>query len=259
MTEFQQRGPAGCHVLLDFDRTLTCANAEGVDFYTWTIMESFLPPEFIQPSSELYQTYRPLELRGELTQAKAAEWWNASLSMFQRAGVNLYEVEREFVSRANIRPGVTELFALCQELRIPIVILSAGITNIIEMWCRHYGLQPDLILSTRLQLTPDGFIAGWSQDELIHVLNKRERGHGQLTTLQAERPYTVVVGDSLDDAAMVEGDEKVLRMRVYDPRADEHDDDAAQAATMEKFDVMVKTGSFEPVVELLRKLSYSAV
>jgi HAD superfamily phosphoserine phosphatase-like hydrolase len=242
---------SGVHMVFDFDRTLTCARTSGEDFYSWTIMASFLPKSFEQEAAELYRAYRPLELRGELTHELAAEWWNWSLGMMRRGGVNLLEVERDFLKVASIRPGVKELFDLCERRSIPTVILSAGVTNIIEMWCKHYGIRPAVVISTRLELTPEGRIAGWDPDNLVHVLNKRERGHGELSRLRAERPNIVLVGDSLDDAGMAEGDEDVLRVRIYDPRADERDNEAARRATLERFDLMIGGKSLEPLVGVL--------
>jgi HAD superfamily phosphoserine phosphatase-like hydrolase len=254
LANFEAEGAESWHVLLDFDRTLTCANESGKDFYTWTILESYLPEEFRKPSAELYQQYRPIELRGEMTEAIANEWWNKSLQMMKEAGVNLREVEHEFMSRASIRPGVKEIFGLCKGWGIPIAILSAGITDVIEIWCRHFNIEPNYILSTKLQLTSDGRIAGWDRNKLIHPFNKREQGHSELVKLTAGRPRAIIVGDSLDDAKMAAGSDSVLRVRIYDPRPDEHDSASAQAATLENFDLMLAHGSLKPLVSLMDAL-----
>ncbi|HEV2403625.1 MAG TPA: DNA polymerase III subunit gamma/tau [Candidatus Saccharimonadales bacterium] len=170
--------------------------------------------------------------------------------------MNLFDVERKFVSRASIRPGVAELFELCQKHNIPTAILSAGVTNIIDIWCQHFGIHPDIVLSTHLGLTDEGHIAGWGQESMIHVLNKRERGHGELSVLREQRP-NIILGGGLDDADMVQGS-SILRTRVYDPRPDEKDSEAAQLATLQRFDLMLAGGSLQPLVDLIRLLATHA-
>ena len=123
----------------------------------------------------------------------------------------------------------------------------------IDIWCQHYGIQPSAVLATRLNVTPEGLIAGWDQNKLIHVRNKRERGHGELSALKAQRPHIILVGDSLDDANMVEGD-AALRTRIYDPRPDEKDSEAAQQATLRRFDLMLVGGTLRPLVGLMESM-----
>jgi hypothetical protein len=53
---------------------------------------------------------------------------------------------------------------------------------------------------------------------------------------------------------MAGGSDAVLRVRVYDPRSDERDDDAAQAATLEKFDLMLCGDSLQPLVALMSEM-----
>lgn len=254
LMQFASRGPGSWHMVLDFDRTLTCANASGQDFFTWSILDSFLPQKMQSIATNLYNRYRPLELSGELTEELALEWWNKSLKLLQDGKVNLFEVEREFMSRASIRPGIAELFAFCKQHNIPTVILSAGVTDVIEIWCRHHGIKPDIIMATRLKLTPEGHIAGWDQDGLIHALNKHERGHGEIAALRVNRPNTILVGDSMDDARMVEG-EDVLRARIYDLRPDEADNHTARTATLTRFDLMLANGTLLPLVNLMKEMN----
>lgn len=90
----------------------------------------------------------------------------------------------------------------------------------------------------------------WDKKTPVHVLNKREIGHPELTKIRATRRNTIAIGDSLSDADMVEGDENVLRLRIYDPRSDEQTNANARQQTLRIFDAMIETGSFEPICRL---------
>jgi phosphoserine phosphatase len=200
------------------------------------------------------RTTRPLELAGQLDEALAAEWWNASLTLMRDARVNLREVERAFASRTSIRPGAVDLFDVCKRLGLPVAILSAGVGNIIELWCRHHELKPDVILATQLKLDGAGAIESWDKARVIHALNKRERGHDQLTAWRRERPDTILVGDSLSDAHMVEGDGQILRVRIYDPRPDETGGEVERRASLELFDWVLGGGSLVPLARLVEQI-----
>lgn len=250
LRRFARHGRAAWHVVLDFDRTLTCATEPGQDFYTWNVLGSFIPKDLQEPWGDLYNSYRPLELRGKLTDALAVEWWDQSFDLLQRGKINLCDVEREFISRANIRPGVSKLFDVCKKIEVPVVILSAGIADIIRLWCEHYKVFPDLIVANQLLLSDAGLVEGWDREGMVHVRNKRERGRKELSHLRSERPYAFLAGDSPDDAHMAEGS-KAIRTRVYDPRSDEQDDQATQRAALKLFDLILTGGTLEPLVEII--------
>jgi HAD superfamily phosphoserine phosphatase-like hydrolase len=160
-------------------------------------------------------------------------------------------VENDFLNKASIRPGVAELFKFCAEHHIPTVILSAGIRDVIEIWCRRYKIESSLIISTALILDATGKIVGWEEDTLVHVLNKSEATHAELVAIRSERPKTFLVGDSVDDAAMASGDRDVVRVRILDPREDEVTGEKEVQRTFEKFDAFIQSGSLRPILKLV--------
>jgi hypothetical protein len=118
-------------------------------------------------------------------------------------------------------------------------------------------MHPTTILSTKLKLAEDGRITGWDPESVVHILNKHEKGHPKLSVLRNERPFTVLVGDSLEDARMVKGDDHVLRIRVGD-RREGHEADWQEylARSFAKgFDIVVEKESLQPVVRLAKWLS----
>ncbi len=255
IADFVRVGSNGMHVIFDFDRTLTVKRPGSDDeVTTWHILGEHLPPEGKLEYKNLFQKYRGVELRGELTTQTAIEWWSASFELYIKYDINLTDVEDDFLNKASIRPGVAELFKLCAGHGIPTIILSAGIRDVIEIWCRRYKIEPSLIISTALTLDTSGKITGWEKDTLVHVLNKSEATHVELVKIRSERPKTFLVGDSLDDTTMASGDRDVIRVRILDPRADEVTSEQEIQRTLEKFDALIQSGSLRPFLELVERV-----
>ena len=251
---FKQAGANMAHVIFDFDRTLTVSHPEtNEDVTAWKILSQHLPPQARQADQDLFKTYRPMEIAGELTDQDAQAWWSGTLGLYSKYGVNMLEVERDFLHRASIRPYTQEVFSLANEHAVPSIIFSAGVRDVIEVWNRAYNINPTDIISTKLKLNNDGIITGWDEASLVHVLNKTEEGHQELTSVRAERPHVILVGDSINDATMASGTDDVLRINIFDPREDEAIDRAiAHAKIFDKFDIIIDSHSFLPLYGLMQ-------
>ncbi len=215
LVSFAQTGPDCVSYVFDFDRTLTTSKHTGEDITTWYILHGLLPEVGRQAMYDLRATYQPKELSGELTETDALRWWNSALQLYVDHPVYMHQIEAA-ARNVQLRDGTTKLFKDCETAGIPTVILSAGVCDVIEVICAKRTIHPSLILSTRLALADDGRILGWDRDSMVHVLNKREQGNGELKAIRAQRPCTILIGDSLQDVDMAEGSEHVLRIRICD-------------------------------------------
>ena len=252
IADFISASASNIHFLFDFDRTLTVRNPKtNEDTTTWHILREHLPADGRKQYQNLFDKYRVLEIDGTMTAFDAAEWWSSILDLFVEHKLDLAAVEQDFLDRATIRPGTTEIFQFCKEHNIPTVVMSAGIRDVIEMWDRTYGLNPSLTLSTALILDDAGVVVGWHRDTLIHALNKSETDHPELASIRRSRPKAILVGDSINDSDMASGDKDVLRIRIFDPRPDElFNIDNERQKTFLKFDAMLESGSLMPLLEL---------
>jgi HAD superfamily phosphoserine phosphatase-like hydrolase len=257
LADFKVAGASNIHFVFDFDRTLSVLHpGKKGDITSWIILKEHTSPEAKQLFKELYEKYRPKEVAGTMTEADAVDWWSKVLDSFVASRLNVLAVEKDFLDRATIRPGTTELFKASDELNIPSVILSAGFKGVIDVWNRVYNIHPTLIVSTKLEMNEDGTLVGWDRNSLVHTLNKDEADHEELATIRAERPYAIVIGDGIADADMADGDETVLRIRLLDPRPDEIIDlPTERARTFERFDALIENRSLESVVDLLKEIT----
>ncbi len=252
---FRAAAPDKLFCLFDFDRTLTTTAHLGKDVTIWDLIDGLIPAKEREAYEEASRQYQAMELDGRLTQDHALEWWALSFELYIEHGVKLEQI-RKVLGGLKIRNGAAEMFKLCETAKVPAVILSAGIGNLIEIITEEHGMHPDAVLSTKLHFSEDGRMTGWDAESLVHTLNKHDKGHPRLAPIQAERPYTLLIGDSLEDARMVKGDEDVLRIRVGDhhwhnkSKWEEYLEQSFDAG----FDIVVEQEDLLPVVELVKWL-----
>ncbi len=255
---FASDGPDALHLLLDFDRTVTIGKPGEDDATIWQVLQRHLPPEGQQRYSEFYQHYRKLELAGTMTEIDAQNWWGGILGLFAEYGVQLRDVENNFLDVVQMRPGAVELFTTCETQHIPVVILSAGIKDVIDLLLAKSGIKSTITVSTELELDDSGAISGWDKSTLVHVLNKHEAAHPELDAIRRSRPNCLLAGDNLDDAAMAEGTERVLRVRIVDPRPDETTASGEiERQTFQRFDALIASQTLLPLVSLVRQIQNS--
>jgi HAD superfamily phosphoserine phosphatase-like hydrolase len=255
LTRFRKASPNKLNYLFDFDRTLTTTAHIGKDITVWHLLDSLLPDEEHKKHRRLSSQYQAMELAGELTEDHALAWWTLSFEMYIQQGMNISQI-RKVLGELKIREGAIELFALCESAGIPRVILSAGIGDVIEVITEEHGMRATSILSTKLRFAEDGRMIGWDPDSLVHILNKPEKGRSKLKSIQRERPFTVLFGDSVEDARMVKGSENVLRVRVGDWHWGDKSnwDEYVQSSFDNGFDIVVKQEDLKPLVDLTRWL-----
>jgi HAD superfamily hydrolase (TIGR01544 family) len=256
IADFKRVGAGQLQLIFDFDRTLTVSlpGANG-DITTWHILNEHLPQAGKDRYQESFKKYRAMELAGTMNPAHALEWWSDILGLFVAYHIDLAEVEKDFLSKATIRPGAKELFDLCAAHHIPTIILSAGIKDIIDLWARSYTITPTIVLSTSLKIDSSNRVCGWDKNSLVHVFNKKEIGHRELTKIHKTHDHTILVGDSMNDADMADGTNNVIRIRIHDPRDDEKTaTQRISEQTFQLFDAMIETGGLAPVRELVEHI-----
>jgi len=254
---FKKAGIDQLQVVLDFDRTLTVGKSKNYyDSTSWGILRSHLPAEDTTRVDEIKRKYRALEEAGTLTAEEAVEWWTSSLDIMVEGRLDMTAVENDFMSKSTIRSGTRELFAVCEKYNVPTIIMSAGVREVIEIWCKAYDIHPTMILSTDLQLDDARRVIGWDPATLVHTLNKQEIGHPELSRIRQERSHTILVGDSIHDYTMAAGDDTVLRVRIVDPQPDNPSFQVNERPkTFELFDISIEHGSLAELAGVIQTIA----
>lgn len=220
LERFAQAGPERIYFLFDFDRTLTTSKHTGDNTTTWQILHGLLSEEGQRMSDAIRNKYLAMEEDGLLTVEESHTFSTTLLHLHATHGTNRRDIERA-AAQVKLRDGTEALFAACESAHIPTIILSAGIRDIIELIARENNIHPTMLVSIKLQFAGDGRIIGWDKDSMVLTNNKHESVKQWVSHIASARPYTVLIGDTIEDARMVEGDENVLRVRVCDIKGDE--------------------------------------
>jgi len=162
-----------------------------------------------------------------------------------------------------LRSGVEELFGIAHRCNIPIIIISAGLGNIIEEVVRQHICLPAgaeehwhnvRVLSNTLLWDSNGAGIKFSEP-LLHMFNKSLRdAPDDVHKLLEGRRTGILCGDGLGDLSMADGHETttLLKFGFLNEKVEER---FKQYSHEDAYDqILLQDGSFEPVLEVLRQL-----
>lgn len=151
-------------MISDFDMTLS-RSVDDVGESCWTTHGVFdncaneVDPTLGGKFAALKAKYHPIEFCPNLTMAEKIPhmeaWWNGSHSYIIQAGFERSRI-RSFVEKSKIllRSGTEQCILKLETAAVPLVVFSAGLGNIIEMFFEHkFGrtLQNTHIISNMMQ------------------------------------------------------------------------------------------------------------
>lgn len=203
-------------IVTDFDRTLTKCFVDGqLGHASYGVIDdsSYIADSIIQELRTLKEKYFPIEMSTVLTEEEKIpymiEWWISAINIAAKAGVQkrlLPAMVRE--SRAVLRDGSDQFFHLIKENNIPILIMSAGIGDIVEEILRQQAEISSSIkvVANYYTYDKDNIVTG-IKDDLIHTFNKNEVSKKQVEYFNhfKERNNVILMGDTLGDPGMADG------------------------------------------------------
>lgn len=235
------------YIVADFDKTIT----DGFSVSTWGVMAhaESVAPDYTQKRTALYNHYRPIEIDSTISdeeKSKAmSDWWNAHISLFYE-----YKLKEKSLNEATekgglkYRAGAKEFLKKMNSLNIPILIVSAGIGNVIKKFLIDNGdyYSNIKIISNFIEFE-NGEIKCLS-GEPIHALNKNiiKLDEESKKVLQT-KDYILLAGDGIADLKMIpESDlNRAITVGFLDEKVDEN-----LKYFNEKFDIVITNqGSFD--------------
>lgn len=194
------------YVVIDFDRTLTTSDSSG----SWNVLENaeLFSKDFVKESHKLIDIYYPYEIDYTLdfkTKEKyMEEWYYGNMDLFYKYGLT-HSILLECVknSTTTLREGTKGFLTQMKDKNIPVIILSAGIGNVITEILRLNNCDFDNVhvISNFIEFENDKMLPFTSN--MIHSLNKN------LTVLPNElkneicnKKYILLMGDLIEDISM---------------------------------------------------------
>ena len=137
-----------CYVILDFDKTLT--SKESLDSWIAILDFDLYGKKCKEKMEQINAKYQPMEqdytLDDKIKEKYMVEWYSKSMDFlydYQLTNTNLKKaLQRETIK---FRKGAKEFLQELEQKKIPVIILSAGIGNVIEEFLKKQECYGDNI------------------------------------------------------------------------------------------------------------------
>jgi len=209
-------GASALHIISDFDDTITRAYIKGEktpSSFGQLRNKGFLGEEYVKQSQALYDTYAPIEKDSQLTpeqkSPKMIEWWNLHKDLMVEKGVTKEVFEKiADAGHLHLRDYFLDIAAQLHTKKIPLLIFSAGLGNVIEAFFEKMNLLTDNvhIISNNYSFDDEGKPLGYAH-EPIHPFNKCEvvmESYSYHSEIEA-RKNVILLGDVIADCGMADG------------------------------------------------------
>ncbi len=200
------------YVVADFDKTLT----DGNSYSTWKVLadSNEIGEEYTKKRTDLYNYYRPIEINNNISdeeKSKAmSEWWEAHINLFYEYGLKEDGIKNGILNgELKYREGAKRFLHEMKQLEIPVIIISAGIGNIIEEFFKFENDYFDNIhiVSNYINFE-NGYIKNLKGDT-IHALNKNiVKLDDTAKELLVNRKNILLLGDGIADLKMISESDK---------------------------------------------------
>ena len=216
------------YVVADFDRTIT----EGLSISTCGIMASAenMDSTYSEKRMALYNYYRPIEINNTISEEEKAlemsNWWNAHIKLFYE-----YKLKEEILKNALLkcklkyRDGAKEFLKKMNRYNIPVIIISAGIGNVIEEFLKlENDYYPNIKIISNFIEFENGIIKSL-KGESIHALNKNIVNLDENSKkLINNKDYILLMGDAIADLKMINQSdiERAITVGFLEEKIDEN-------------------------------------
>lgn len=203
------------HVVADFDRTLTKCFHKGQkasSLISHLRNGNYISKEYVAKSHALFDEYHPIEIDPNIfleeKKIKMTEWWTKHFQLLIGVGLDktvIKQATKDMIEEESIifRGGVKEFLIFLKENNIPLIIMSAGMGDLIIEFLKQNEVYYENIhvISNLFDFDEDGKVKNIKK--IIHVFNKVEMEVKVPEIL--ERKNVLLLGDSIGDLGMVKG------------------------------------------------------
>ena len=196
-------------VFIDFDKTITSNGSR--DSWDAIANRKVMGEGLANALDVYYQKYGPIELDYTMTveekEKYIIEWYEKCMDLYYIHHLTKEKL-KESVDYAGLemREGVKDFLFKLYKNTVPVIILSAGIGNVIEQFLKEENSYYNniTIISNFIKFDENGNMIKFSAD-MIHTLNKNIDKLGDLKVKERikTKEYRIVIGDLVDDITMM--------------------------------------------------------
>jgi HAD superfamily hydrolase (TIGR01544 family) len=183
ISTLDSQGADNLHIISDFDMTMTKYWHNGkrsISSHGVLELSKDIEPSLKLGLNRLYQKYYPIEISREIALPEKIiamqDWWNQAHDLFIQARIRRDTFSQCVADNPVIfRDALKEFVSLCDLRKIPILVFSAGLADMLEVIFEKSGFfTPDItIIANKMEFNEHGECVGFLEP-LIHVFNKNE-------------------------------------------------------------------------------------
>lgn len=261
----KQDGPDSLFIVSDFDGTLTkkfrddgTAAPNSVNVFR---KERYLSEEYIKRTTNLADKYLPIENNPNIPASERSgamvEWWTGHFDAMIKYGLTKSIIENAGKSgKIIMREDIEIFFDFLRKQKVPLVVLSAGLGDVIRILLLKHNAFPDEVevLSNFSRFDDEGKFVG-VRHEVMHSLNKNLYSLKDIPFYKKVdgRKNAILIGDSLGDLSMLEGldCETVLKIGFFHEKGNKE----LERAFLEEFDIVFEDDvSMDAIIGLLIRI-----
>lgn len=196
-------------VFMDYDKTITSSKSD--DSWDASANQEVMGENITKDMDKYYQKYGSIEFDYQINKDKREkyiiEWYDKCMDLYYQYGLTKDKLKKSIDnSQLILREGAKDFLFKLYRNNIPVIILSAGIGNVIEQClkkeqCYYNNIT---IISNFIKFDENGNMIKFS-DNMIHSLNKNidKLSDYRLKEKIKEKEYRVVIGDLIEDINMM--------------------------------------------------------
>lgn len=194
------------YIIADFDHTLTEVNSQNC----WGVLATIpnISKKYIEKSKLNNDYYFPIEQNNNIDYKIKNElmenWYQNHANLLIK--YNLKEIDLNKISNSNtivLRKGVVEFLKYTFEKNIPVIIISAGISNVIEgVLKKHNCFYNNVYVISNIFKFKNGKLKSL-RNKIIHSLNKdRVEVPPKIKEVLKNKDEVIIIGDNIGDTLM---------------------------------------------------------
>ncbi len=196
-------------IFIDFDKTITSNDSR--DSWDAIANRKVMGEELANGLNVYYQKYGPIELDYTMAvqqkEKYIIEWYEKCMDLYYTYNLTKEKL-KESVDYAGLemRQGAKDFLFKLYKNNVPVIILSAGIGNVIEQFLKEENCYYDniMIISNFIKFDENENMIKFS-DNMIHSLNKNIDKLGDLKVKEKikAKEYRIAIGDLVEDITMM--------------------------------------------------------
>jgi HAD superfamily hydrolase (TIGR01544 family) len=266
------KGLSELQIVADFDGTLTFhmsrnqpSLVRGLSCHGVIGKHPGFSEEYRNEVQRMEDYFAPLERDPTLDDVSRlkvmTDWWSRSHSLMLAQNISIHTVDDMVIQAYNrgmfgLRDRASDFLSLARQFKIPTLVLSAGISIVIEELFKHQKLPVDdltVIVANQTIASSEGILQSFVEP-VIHGMSKKIvlKEFIDESITRRERKNYIVLGDMPHDAEVLKSIENIDCVISVGFLLDS----SQLEAYMQLYDIVItEDGTFQPIIDLIERIN----